>query len=60
VGRADQSGQRVLLLYAAARRGQVSRLIGGNVHPFCTTYSYRDTADLLRFVDAYLAPVAGR
>jgi nucleoside 2-deoxyribosyltransferase len=60
VGRAERSGQRVLLLYDAARRERVSRLIAGNVHPSCTSYSYSDTSDLLRFVDAYLAPVAGR
>jgi nucleoside 2-deoxyribosyltransferase len=59
LGRAERTGQRVLLLYHAARRSQVSRLIAGNSHPCCTTYPYRDTADLLRAVDLFLAPVTG-
>ena len=57
--RAAVSQQRVLLLYDAARRAQVSRLIVGNTHPACTTYPYRDAADLLRFVEVFLAPVPG-
>jgi nucleoside 2-deoxyribosyltransferase len=59
VGRADRTRQRVLLLYSASRQPFVSRLISGNAHEACTTYAYRDAADLLRFVDGYLAPVAG-
>lgn len=59
LGRSEVTGQRVLLLYDTARRPLVSRLISGNVHPHCTTYPYRDAADLLRFVDTYLAPVPG-
>ena len=55
IGRADVTGQRVLLLYDASRRNRVSRLIAGNTHPACTTYPYRDAADLLRFVEVYLA-----
>ena len=49
LGRADAREQRVLLLYDAARRHSVSRLIAGNVHPRCTTYAYRDADDLLPF-----------
>jgi 2'-deoxynucleoside 5'-phosphate N-hydrolase len=59
IGRAAETSQRVLLLYDAARRSKVSRLIAGNAHPACTTYPYRDTADLLRFVEVFLAPVPG-
>ena len=59
LGRSDVTGQRVLLLYDAARRPLVSRLIAGNVHPNCTTYPYRDADDLLAFVRIFLAPVAG-
>ena len=55
LGRAAVSGQRVLLLYDAARRGRISRLISGNSHAACTTYPYRDAADLVRFVEVYLA-----
>ena len=59
LGRSAATGQRVLLLYDGARRQLVSRLICGNSHPACTTYSYRDGADLLRFVATFLAPVPG-
>jgi 2'-deoxynucleoside 5'-phosphate N-hydrolase len=55
IGRAAQTGQHVLLLYDAARRPFVSRLIAGNTHRACTTYPYRDTEDLRRFVEVYLA-----
>jgi hypothetical protein len=55
LGRSDRTGQRVLLVYSAARRAQVSRLVAGNVHPNCTVYEYRDVNDLLQFVDGYLA-----
>ena len=59
LGRSELTAQRVLLLYDAARRPMVSRLISGNVHPHCTTYPYRDADDLLQFVDRFLAPVPG-
>ena len=55
IGRAAQTAQRVLLLYEAARRPIVSRLIAGNTHPACTTYPYRDTENLLQFVRVFLA-----
>lgn len=58
LGRAAQTGQRVLLLYDAARAPHVSRLISGSAHPACTTYSYADTADMLTFVAGALAPSA--
>lgn len=54
LGRADRSGQRVLLLYDTARGASVSRLIAGNSHGSCTTYPYRDAEDLLRFVETFL------
>jgi hypothetical protein len=59
LGRAERSGQRVLLLYDAARRPCISRLIAGNAHGWCTTYPYRDHADLIRFVESFLTPVPG-
>ena len=59
LGRSDLTGQRVLLLYDAARRSRISRLIAGNAHPSCTTYPYRDADDLLSFVKTFLAPVPG-
>ena len=59
LGRAEQTGQRAVLVYDIARAPHVSRLIAGNTHPACTTYPYRDVADLLRFVEVLLAPVPG-
>jgi nucleoside 2-deoxyribosyltransferase len=55
-GRADRTGQRVLVLYDASRRAAVSRLVAGNTHPECTTYPYRDAEDVLRFVEVFLTP----
>lgn len=57
LGRAQHSGQRVLLLVSAERRPFVSRLITGTSHDACTVHTYTDQDDLLRFVDQYLAPV---
>ena len=59
LGRASATGQRVILLYDEARRPYVSRLISGNCHGACATYSYRSADDLLRFVDTELAPRPG-
>lgn len=56
LGRASASGQQVILVYRADRRPHVSRLIAGNCHGACTTYAYRDTDDLIGFVDAALTP----
>ena len=58
LGRAEQSGQRVLLLFDATRRDRVSRLIAGNAHPSCTTRAYASPAELQRAVADFLAPVA--
>lgn len=55
LGRSAATSQRVLLLYSAARRPLISRLIVGTDHPRCTTASYTDAADLLRVVAAFLA-----
>lgn len=59
IGRADRTGQRVLLLYDVRRRPLVSRLIAGNTHPACTTYPYRSVEDLLQFVRVFLAERPG-
>lgn len=58
LGRARETGQRVLLVYDAARRGAVSRLVSGNCDAACTTYEYGSIADLLSFVDRELGPAA--
>lgn len=51
LGRAQTSGQRVVLLYDASRRDKVSRLITGNRHPACTTFEYGSIEELTAFVD---------
>jgi hypothetical protein len=47
LGRAGGTTQRVLLLYAAARRGVISRLIVGNSHPRCEVVPYSSDTDLV-------------
>lgn len=57
-GRARETGQRVLLVYDAARHHAVSRLISGNCDAACTTFAYRGIDDLLGFIDRELGPAA--
>ena len=40
LGRSDRTDQRVILLYRADRRDQISRLIVGNAHPRCRVVPY--------------------
>lgn len=54
LGRSETTGQRVVLLYDAARRAAVSRLIAGNRHPNCTTYAYDSPEALLRVMPGLL------
>ena len=58
LGLSERTAKRVLVLYNAARREGVSRLITGNSHASCVTYGYEDTVDLVRFVTGFLAPVS--
>lgn len=53
LGRARQTGQRVVLLYDAARRHAVSRLISGNCDEACTTFAYTSLEDLRAFIDQF-------
>ena len=55
LGRAPDTGQRVVLLYQASRRDQVSRLITGNDDPACTTFGYGSVDELLAFVEQRFA-----
>jgi hypothetical protein len=55
LGRAAASGQRVVLLYDAARRGRVSRLITGNRDARCTTFGYSSIEELTAFIDREFA-----
>jgi nucleoside 2-deoxyribosyltransferase len=59
LGRSDRTDQRVVLLYRADRRDQISRLIVGNAHPRCRVLSYEDGSELLRVVRAALAGDGG-
>ena len=58
LGRAERTGQRVILLFDDARRPAVSRLIAGNDHPACSTFAYRNSDELIAFVGSVLAPAA--
>lgn len=53
LARAPQTGQRVYLLYDAARADRVSRMITGNSDAHCSKYAYASTDDLLAFIDAH-------
>ena len=53
LARAPQTGQRVYLLYNAARHAHISRLIAGNSDPHCAKYAYTAAEDLLAFIDAH-------
>src|SRR6478736_5929413 len=46
LGRAATTGQRVVLLYDAARRNAISRLATGNCDEACETLAYTSLADL--------------
>ena len=54
IGRARETRQRVLLVYDAARRHSVSRLISGNCDEACTTFAYQSIDDLIAFIDREL------
>jgi 2'-deoxynucleoside 5'-phosphate N-hydrolase len=54
IGRARETRQRVLLVYDAARRHAVSRLISGNCDEACTTFAYQSIDDLIAFIDREL------
>src|SRR5204863_6474919 len=55
LGRAASTGQRVVLLYDAARRHAISRLITGNCDTSCTTFGYSSLDELVAFVDQRFA-----
>ena len=55
LGRSDRTDQRVVLLYRADRRDQISRLIVGNAHPRCTVIKYENPDDLIARVSQSLS-----
>ena len=58
LGRSDRTHQRVVLLYHAGRRDQISRLIVGNTHPRCRTIAYENPDELAVRVSQSLKPKA--
>jgi nucleoside 2-deoxyribosyltransferase len=56
MARAPRSGQSVFLVYDAAKRPAVSRLVTGNNHRDCTTFAYDNLAALEEFIDHHLGP----
>jgi hypothetical protein len=60
LGRAGQTGQRVLLLHDAARTGSISRLIVGNCHEACETIAYRSPEELEALIDTRFATTTTR
>jgi 2'-deoxynucleoside 5'-phosphate N-hydrolase len=55
LGRAEQTGQKVVLLYDASRRHAVSRLITGNCDPNCATFGYGSVDELVAFIERHVA-----
>jgi 2'-deoxynucleoside 5'-phosphate N-hydrolase len=51
LGRARSSRQRVVLLYDAAKKDKISRLITGNCDPHCETFAYTSLEELAAFID---------
>jgi len=59
LGRARETGQRVVLLYTSSRRHAISRLITGNCDTACTTLGYSSLDELAAFIDRrFAAPSA--
>ncbi len=54
-GRAPTSGQRIFVLYDAARRDAVSRLISGYANPHGATCAYTSTDEVRAFVERHFA-----
>ena len=56
LGRARHTGQQIVLVYDAERRGVISRLITGNCDAVCcTTFGYRSLDELIAFIDRHFA-----
>ena len=55
LGRSDRTTQRVVLLYRADRRDQISRLVVGNGHARCRVIPYAAGAELVAAVASAIA-----
>lgn len=51
LGRAAHTGQRVLVLYQASRRGRVSRLISGLLDPRAQVRAYESLSEIDAFLE---------
>ena len=58
MARAPGTGQKVFLVFDAAKRSSVSRLVAGNDDRHCTTFAYDSLTDLEDFIDRHLGPRA--
>ena len=54
MGRAGQAGQRVIVLYDAARSGRISRLISGMDDRRAQVLAYGDAAEIEPFLERHL------
>jgi hypothetical protein len=54
LGRASNTGQRVLVLYDASRRGTVSRLVSGMSDPRAHVLAYQSPAEIDAFLEQHL------
>src|SRR5215469_6755642 len=55
LGRAPQTGQRVVLVYDRVRHGAISRLITGNCDSACATFGYGSIDELIAFLQRVIA-----
>ncbi len=56
MARAPGTGQKVYLVFDAAKRSSVSRLVAGNDDRHCTTFAYDSLTALEAFIDRHLGP----
>lgn len=54
LGRAAQTGQRVLVLYDASRRGKVSRMLSGLADPRAQVLAYESRDQIGPFLETHL------
>ncbi len=54
LGRAEQSGQRALVMYDVSRQDNISRLISGLVSPYAKVLGYRSLSDIEAFLSKHI------
>ena len=55
VGYVLARGQKVVVVYNAARRSAISRVVTGNCDPNCTTFGYASVEELVAFIEQRFA-----